>query len=158
MSKVIESDFLPRESDASFSWQYALRDCSLSETHRVLVIDDDPDTTQLIKLFLERKGDYRVFEENDPHKAHQTARNLRPDVILLDVVMPEVDGGEVAARIQNDPVLQSTPIIFLTALVTKGETQNGLEIQGHSFLAKPISIHELIEAIDRYLPARAKFG
>ena len=64
---------------------------------------------------------------------------FNPDLILLDVAMPETDGGEVAARIQSDPTLHRTPIVFLTALVTKAETRSGLRIQGHPFLAKPIS-------------------
>lgn len=68
--------------------------------------------------------------------------------------MPETDGGEVAARIEADPELQNTPIIFLTALVTRAEAKSGLNIQGHPFLAKPVSIPELINAIERRLPVR----
>jgi CheY-like chemotaxis protein len=74
---------------------------------------------------------------------------------LLDVVMPETDGGEVAAQIEADPELQSTPIIFLTALVTRAEAKSGLSIQGHPFLAKPVSIPELISAIEEHLPVAA---
>ncbi len=69
--------------------------------------------------------------------------------------MPETDGGEVAARIEADPQLQNTPIIFLTALVTRAEAKSGLSIQGHPFLAKPVSIPELINAIEEHLPLRA---
>jgi len=69
--------------------------------------------------------------------------------------MPETDGGEVAARIQSDPTLHRIPIVFLTALVTKAEGEPGLRIQGHPFLAKPISLPELIEGIEENLPARA---
>jgi CheY-like chemotaxis protein len=68
--------------------------------------------------------------------------------------MPETDGGEVAARIQADPQLESTPIIFLTALVTRAEAKSGLNIQGHPFLAKPVNIPELINAIEEHLPVR----
>jgi two-component system sensor histidine kinase/response regulator len=75
---------------------------------------------------------------------------------LLDIVMPETDGGEVAARIEADPELENTPIIFLTALVTRAEAKSGLNIQGHSFLAKPVSIPELIDAIQEHLPVRAQ--
>jgi len=67
--------------------------------------------------------------------------------------MPETDGGEVAAQVQSDPRLQGTPIIFLTALVTKAETRSGLRIQGHPFLAKPITFPELIRGIEENLPA-----
>src|SRR6266516_4365074 len=66
--------------------------------------------------------------------------------------MPETDGGEVAARIQADPELQNMPIIFLTALVTRVEAKSGLNIQGHPFLAKPVSIPELINAIEEHQP------
>ena len=83
------------------------------------------------------------------------AQDLKPDLILLDVAMPETDGGEVAGRIQSDPTLHRTPIVFLTALVTEAETRSGLRIQGHPSLAKPISIPELVAGIERYLPAHA---
>ena len=105
-----------------------------------------------MKVLLERTGRYLVLEENDAIKAHQSARNFRPDLILLDVVMPETDGGEVAARIEADPELQNTPIVFLTALVTRAEAKSSLHIQGHPFLAKPVSIPELITAIEQHLP------
>ena len=93
-----------------------------------------------------------MLEENDANKAHQSARNFRPDLILLDVVMPETDGGEVAAQIEADPELHNTPIVFLTALLTRPEAKSGLNIQGHPFLAKPISIPELINTIEKHLP------
>jgi two-component system sensor histidine kinase/response regulator len=73
---------------------------------------------------------------------------------LLDIMMPETDGGEVAARIEADPALQNTPIIFLTALVTRAEAKSGRSIQGHSSLAKPIIIPELINAIEEHLAVR----
>jgi len=156
MSKVIEADFFPRESDIEFSRPGSIARSGLGEKRRILIVDNDRDSTHLVKILLERTGRYLVLEENDATKAHQTAQNLRPDVILLDIMMPETDGGEVAAQIQADPELQTTPIIFLTALVTKAETKAGLRIQGHPFLAKPISIPELIEAIEENLPVHAK--
>jgi CheY-like chemotaxis protein len=142
--------------DVGFSWSTLLGRPSFNGARRVLVIDDNRDTTRLIRVLLESRGDYFVLAENHPAKAHQTAQEFRPDVILLDIVMPDTDGGEVAARIEKDPKLQGTPIIFLTALVTKSEAKSGLEIQGHSFLAKPISIPELVEAIEYHLPTRRK--
>jgi two-component system, OmpR family, response regulator len=156
MSKVIEANFLAPETAVSFSWSGPMSRWSSSDTRRVLVVDDDRDTTRLIKILLERRGGYAVAEENDPTRANQTARSFRPDVILLDIMMPETDGGEVAAGIDGDPCLKGTPIIFLTALVTRTEAKSGLEIQGHSFLAKPISIPEVIEAIEQHVPKRAK--
>jgi len=71
--------------------------------------------------------------------------------------MPDRDGGEIAAQIRADAELQYTPIIFLTALVTRAEAESGLHIDGHPFLAKPINIEELINAIERSLPTHAPF-
>jgi CheY-like chemotaxis protein len=151
MNKVIEVDFLPRDTDVAFSWLDSIGDSA----RRILVVDNDKNTTHLVKILLEKTGRYLVFEENQPARAHQTARNFRPDLIFIDVVMPDRDGGEIAAQIRSDLELQNTPIIFLTALVTRAEANAGLRIDGHPFLAKPINIQELIKTIEEHLPARA---
>jgi len=137
-------DFLPQVFDEA------------KEKPRILIIDNNRDFTLSAKVGLERTGRYSVSEENEPARAHQTAQQVRPDLILLDIAMPETDGGEVAARIESDPALRRTPVVFLTALVTKAEVRSGLEIQGHPFLAKPISIPDLVAAIERNLPAPAR--
>jgi len=72
--------------------------------------------------------------------------------------MPEMDGGEIAARIEADPELHNTPLVFLTALVTRAEAKSGLSIQGHPILAKPVSIPELINAIEQHLPVCVAFN
>ena len=143
MNRTIEANFFPQAVE------------SIKENACILIIDNNRDFTRSAKLALERTGRYFVCEENDPSKAHQTAQGLKPDLILLDIAMPETDGGEVAARIESDPTLNRTPIVFLTALVTKAETKSGLQIQGHPFLAKPISIPELVAGIEQNLPAHA---
>ena len=143
MSRTIEADFFPQAFEA------------ITNKPCILIVDNNHDFTRSAKLALEKTGSYFVFEENDATKAHQTAQNLKPDLILLDVAMPETDGGEVAAQIQSDPALQRTAIVFLTALVTKDETRSGVRIEGHPFLAKPISIPELVAGIERNLPAHA---
>jgi CheY-like chemotaxis protein len=155
MNKVIEADFLPRETNNGFSWPSSPGTWGIKEKRRILIVDDDPDATHLVKVLLERTGQYLVLEENDATKARQSARDFQPDLILLDIVMPEADGGEVAAQIDADPELQNTPIIFLTALVTRAEAKAGLRAQGHSFVAKPISIPEVINAIEQHLDVRA---
>jgi len=127
---------------------------AVKEKRRILIVDDDRESTRLVKILLERTGSYLVLEENHAAKAHQTAQNFRPDLILLDIMMPGRDGGDVAAQIEADPELQRTPIIFLTALITKPETKTGLHIQGRPSLAKPINIPELISEIEENLPAQ----
>jgi CheY-like chemotaxis protein len=143
MNRTVEVNFFPQVAE------------SIKEKACILIIDNNRDFAHSAKLALERTGRYFVYEENDASKAHQTAQGLKPDLILLDIAMPETDGGEVAARIESDPTLNRTPIVFLTALVTKSETKSGLQIQGHPFLAKPISIPELVAGIEQSLPARA---
>ena len=143
MSRTIEADFLPSPVEEA------------KEKPRILIIDNNRDFTYSAKLGLERTGRYSVWEENEPARAHLTAQRVKPDLILLDIVMPETDGGEVAARIESDPALHRTPVVFLTGLVTKAEARSGLQINGHSFLAKPISIPELVAGIERNLPAHA---
>jgi CheY-like chemotaxis protein len=158
MNKVIEVDFLPREFGSS-EVGLAPTAFGINDMRRVLIVDNDTDSTHLVKVLLEKTGRYLVLEEHNGARAHLSARNFRPDLILLDVVMPERDGGEIAAQIQADPELHGTPIIFLTALVTREEVRTGLHIDGHPFLAKPINIQELINAIEGHLPTRAKvFG
>ena len=146
MNRIIEANFLPASVEEA------------KEKPRILIIDNNRDFTYSAKLGLERTGRYSVWEENEPVRAHQTAQRVRPDLILLDIVMPKTDGGEVAARIESDPTLHRTPVVFLTALATKAEARSGLQIQGHPFLAKPISIPELVAGIERYLPTPSRDG
>ena len=130
-----------------------IRGLAVKEERRILIVDDDRDSTHLLKILLEKTGGFVVREENDAVKAHQSAQNFRPDLILLDIMMPWKDGGEVARQIDVDPQLQRTPIIFLTALVTKSEAKAGLRIQGYPVLAKPINIPDLINRIEENLLA-----
>jgi putative two-component system response regulator len=141
MNKTSAPDFFPQVIEP------------IKEKAAILIIDNSRDFTRAAKVALEKTGRYIVGEENDASKAHQTALSFKPDLILLDIAMPETDGGEVAAWIQADPALHRIPIVFLTALVTMAEGRSGLRIQGHSFLAKPISIHDLIKGIEENLPA-----
>jgi CheY-like chemotaxis protein len=143
MNRTIEANFFPPLVEP------------IKEKACILIIDNNRDFTHSAKLVLEKTGRYFVYAENDPNKAHQTAQGLKPDLILLDIAMPETDGGEVAARIQSDPALHRIPIVFLTALVTQAEGRSGLRIHGNPFLAKPINLPELIKAIEENLPGRA---
>ena len=124
------------------------------QNRRILIVDDDRDGTRLIKSLLEKISHYLVLEENDAAKAHESARDFRPDLILLDMMMPQVDGRDIAAQIDADPELQRTAIIFLTALATKVEAKAGMSFQGHPVLAKPINILELINKIEENLPVK----
>jgi len=156
MTKLLNPDLSSRMASGDSSPLDPISGSAGKPKRRILIVDDDANSTHLVKILLERSGPYLVLEENDPTKADQTAHNFKPDVILLDIVMPKIDGGELATQIEADCELRDTPIIFLTALVTHGEAKSGLHIQGHPFVAKPISIPELIEAIEKHLPAPAE--
>ena len=114
--------------------------------NKILIIDDEAGFTRLMKLTLQQTGEYEVYEENDGALAWEAARRVRPDLILLDIVMPKVDGGDAAARIRKDAELAHIPIIFLSAIVSKTEVPGGL-IGGFPFLAKPVSLDDLIQCI-----------
>ena len=119
---------------------------------KILIVDDEAGFTRLMKLTLQKTGNYEVVEENEGARAWETARKVRPDLILMDIVMPKVDGGDAAARIQKDPALAHIPIVFLTAIVSKKDAQPGGLIGGFPFLSKPVSLEELIACIEKHLP------
>jgi two-component system OmpR family response regulator len=121
---------------------------------RILVIDDEPGVTKLVKLNLERTGQYEVRAENDPRAGLAAAREFQPDLILLDVVMPQMDGGDLVAQIRSDQRLQDTPIVFLTAVLAREETGGGEIVSGGMrFLAKPVKLKELVACIEQSLGA-----
>jgi two-component system, OmpR family, response regulator len=126
---------------------------TIAAKKRILVIDDEPSVTRLTKMNLELTGSYEVRGENDPRNTLAVAREFRPDLILLDVMMPAMDGGEVASRLGADPQLKDVPIVFLTGIVSRRETQGGeLVTPGGRFVAKPVSLVELIQIIEESLP------
>jgi DNA-binding response OmpR family regulator len=119
---------------------------------RVLIIDDEASFTRLLKLNLHHTGHYTAETVNDPTKAIAVAREFSPDVILLDVMMPSMDGGEVAARMQANSKLKGTPIVFLTAAVKRNEiTSHQGCIGGLPFIAKPVDFQEVVECIEKQL-------
>ncbi|UCE88541.1 MAG: response regulator [Pseudomonadota bacterium] len=119
---------------------------------KILVVDDEAGITRMIKLNLERTGKYDVLTENEGSKAVAAARQFKPDMIFLDVMMPDKSGDEIAADLKEDAELGDTPFVFLTAIVTKDEAeQSGGEIAGNTFLAKPVKTEELLQTIERFL-------
>ena len=119
---------------------------------KILIVDDEPAFTRMVKITLEASGDYEVQELNDPVIATQVARQFSPDIILLDITMPGLDGGDVVSQLRADSVLKKTPVLFVTATVRKSEVnaRNGL-IGGELFIAKPVSVEVLIQNIEAQL-------
>ena len=119
---------------------------------RILVVDDEPAITRMVKLNLEQTGRYEVRTENLGRRAIESAREFQPDLILLDVMMPGMLGSEVASQLKADPELRAIKYVFLTAFVTKDEElRSSGQIGGHTFVAKPISADDLCRVIEDHL-------
>jgi len=119
---------------------------------RILVVDDEPSVTRLLKLNLEQTGLYEVHVENASSQVVAAARHFKPDLALLDVMMPEMDGGELAERLRQVGALKQMPIVFLTAAVKKEEVQSRRgQIGGYPFLAKPVDLNELLDCLKQHL-------
>ncbi|MDQ8193179.1 response regulator [Coraliomargarita sp. SDUM461004] len=122
------------------------------DARRVLVIDDEPSFTRMVKLNLEDTGNYIVETLNESRKALITAKTFEPEIILLDVVMPEADGGDVALQLRSRQATQHIPIIFVSAMVSQKESKKGFyQSGGEHFLAKPIDKDTLCGAIETVL-------
>lgn len=117
---------------------------------RILLIDDEASFTHLLKVNLEETNRYEARVENRGAWALAAALEFRPDVIFLDVIMPDMDGSEVAAQMRAEPQLKHVPIVFLTAIVSPWEAKNhhGM-IGGCPFLAKPVSLDRVIACIEQ---------
>ncbi|WP_043319314.1 response regulator transcription factor [Microbulbifer sp. HZ11] len=116
----------------------------------VLVVDDSPDTLSLINDTLEQAG-IDVLVALDGSQALNIARRLRPDMILLDAVMPGLDGFETCRLLKADPALASIPVIFMTGLTDSADIVRGLESGGVDYLTKPIQPSELLARMKVHL-------
>lgn len=110
---------------------------SPSERPRILVVDDQPANIQTLYQVL--KGDYDVSMATDGVQALAQCQRRAPDLVLLDVVMPGIDGFEVCKRLKSDPALRDIPVIFVTARDSAEDETLGLEVGAVDFIAKPIS-------------------
>ena len=116
----------------------------MAAPRRVLIIDDEQAFTRLLKMNLEVGGAYEVREESHGARGLAAAQAFHPDVILLDVIMPDMDGHQVAAQLAADGQLKSVPIIFLTATVMRhGVNAQPASLAGHPVIPKPVSLPEL---------------
>jgi CheY-like chemotaxis protein len=120
---------------------------------RILLVDDEVSFTRLLKINLEQTNRYEVRVENWAEDAVKSAQEFKPHLIILDVLMPRVFGGEVASRLKMQPELRDVPIVFLSATVGKERVnEHGGIISGNPFLAKPATVEEVVSFIERNLP------
>jgi DNA-binding response OmpR family regulator len=129
------------------------------EKKRILIIDDEASFTRMVKLNLEKTGQFEVREENKATYAMAAAREFKPNLIILDVIMPNLDGGDIFGQLQNDRHLKGTPVIFLTATVSPREAGvKGFNSGGALFLAKPVTLENLICCINEHICKPAPEG
>jgi len=142
----------PRLLDILAYHQRCLMRKKAMQKRKILVIDDEATFTKMLKMTLELNGNYEVCAVNDPRLAVDTAREFLPDVVILDIVMPELDGGEVNRLFKADSVLKHVPIIFLTVIVSQKEVDKHKGLIGGSFyVAKPVSAKTLMDIIEEQL-------
>jgi len=115
---------------------------------KILIIDDEKSFTNILKLWFENTGEFKVLEENNALHGLTAARHFQPDLIVLDINMPDMSGGELASVIKEDPNLQDIPVIFLTGLINRQEERN---IRGSFYVSKPVRMNHLLDCINTIL-------
>ena len=110
---------------------------------KILVVDDEPDVADLVSYHLKAKG-YQVVTENNPAVSIATARSLLPDLVILDIMMPDLNGMQVCRILRADPRLAQVPIIFLTAKAEESDRIAGFETGCDDYICKPFSTKELV--------------
>ena len=128
----------------------------MKDKKKILLIDDEEDFCFFVRKNLERTGEFEVMTATEGKEGINLARRENPDLILLDIVMPKMDGSGVAKVLLDDPKTRQIPLIFLTAIVTKEEIgfESIGEIGGHNFIAKPVNTERLTCCIKDVLRGR----
>src|SRR5438309_10403914 len=106
--------------------------------------------------FSNRPGITLRASVNDPRRALETPRSFKPDLVLVDLIMPQADGLEVATQLEADWALHEVPIVFVTALITPEEARAGRRIDGHRIVAKPVRSSDLLRIVEENLPCCAE--
>ncbi len=118
------------------------------ETKKILITDDNKDIRDALAYILEKEG-YKLWMAKDGAEALRKVKNERPDIVFLDIVMPEVNGYDVCRIIKKDPVLKKTYVIMLTAQDQVAEQERGKEVGADEYIVKPFSPMEILAIIKR---------
>jgi len=124
-----------------------------NEDFKILIVDDTLKNLQLLGEFLKQKN-YKLHIAQDGLQALQKLENLKPDLILLDVMMPYMSGFEVCEKVKADPILRDIPIIFLTAKVGKEDIIKGFQLGAVDYITKPFNSEELLQRVQTHLTLR----
>lgn len=118
--------------------------------HRILVVDDDPSIVKVVRGYLEQSG-YQVLSAADGETALHMLRRERPDLLVLDLMLPKRDGREITRLVRADQTLAALPIIMLTARVEDMDKIVGLELGADDYITKPFNAHEVVARVNALL-------
>jgi two-component system cell cycle response regulator DivK len=117
---------------------------------RILIMEDDDDTQGMVRFLLEYKG-YDVLLAKDGRHGLEIARQEKPDLILLDLAMPEMDGWSVAHKLKEDPGTKTIPVIAVTAYTMSSDRRKALNAGCDGFIGKPMNVPEFIAEVEKFL-------
>lgn len=120
---------------------------------RVLIVDDDPNCRQILELMLTREG-FTAFTAVNGAEGVRLAQSVRPDLIVMDILMPVMSGTEAATELKSDPEFAGVPIVAVTALAFEEDRRAALAAGFDFVVTKPFSRRQLIEGISRFFPDR----
>jgi CheY-like chemotaxis protein len=119
---------------------------------KILIIDDEKSYAEIVKFNLDYTEKYDVIVENDGLKGLEAVKRYKPDLILLDIMMPGISGDKLAAQIRNDEGTKNIPVIFLTSLITEAEADKRKNVLPlHSFIAKSSGIETLLDTVQKHI-------
>ena len=120
---------------------------------RILIVEDDDDTQGMVRFLLEYKG-YEVLLAKDGKQGLEIAHQEKPDLILLDLAMPEMDGWVVAQQLKSDPDTKAIPVIAVTAYTMSSDRRRALDAGCDGFIGKPMNVPEFIVEIEKFVGKR----
>ncbi|MBN2120839.1 MAG: response regulator [Candidatus Omnitrophica bacterium] len=125
----------------------------MSEKTKITIIEDDQDLVEFIQNFLQRR-DFLVTTANDGRRGLEVIREEKPDLVILDIMMPDMDGIEVLNELKKSKDTKNIPVVMLTAKDTQPDRIRALELGAYEYIAKPLDTHMLLRQINNVLSKR----
>ncbi|MBW9265880.1 MAG: response regulator [Candidatus Thiodiazotropha sp. (ex. Lucinisca nassula)] len=122
-------------------------------TKTILIVDDEPNIVLSVEYLMKREG-YQVMTASDGQVAIEMIADTRPDLLILDVMMPRKNGFEVCREIRADPALSELPILMLSAKGREAEIKKGISLGADAYITKPFSTHDLVDKVNQLLQSR----